>query len=56
MRFRSSLILSHFFRHVARFCDSYLSGVASKVMKNIEQLLNAQISKFTNFEVRGKLR
>ena len=41
----------HLYRHVARFCDSYLRGVASKAMTNIEQLLNTQITKFTDFEV-----
>ena len=38
-------------RHVARFCESYMRGVASKAMTSIEQLLNSQITKFTDFEV-----
>ena len=39
-------------RHVARFCESYMRGVASKAMTSIEQLLNNQITKFTDFEVK----
>ena len=41
----------YIFRHVARFCESYLRGVASKATTSIEQLLNTQITKFTDFEV-----
>ena len=38
-------------RHIARFCESYMRGVASKATTSIEQLLNSQITKFTDFEV-----
>ena len=46
----------HIYRHIARFCESYMRGVASKAMTSIEQLLNNQVTKFTNFEVLKSTR